>query len=57
MIRLTQNYAYDLIELVQEMNKYRNQIIEKLISYYQEIIHYLIVVFEGFESNIQSVSN
>lgn len=57
MIRLTQNYAYDLIELVREMNKYRNEIIEKIITYYQEIIQYLIVVFEGFESHIQMVTS
>lgn len=39
------------------MYEYRNQIINLIVEYYQDIIRYIIVVFEGFESHIQFVSH
>ncbi|KAF5308522.1 hypothetical protein FQR65_LT06187 [Abscondita terminalis] len=57
LISLRVNYAYTLKELVLDMNRYRNEVIEKLIEYYQEIVKYLIVVFEGFESQIENMSH
>ncbi|XP_031338901.1 dynein heavy chain 2, axonemal-like isoform X2 [Photinus pyralis] len=53
LIQLEENHAYDLIELIHYLGKYRNDIIDKLIEDYREIIQYLIVVYEGFESRIQ----
>ncbi|KAK4876213.1 hypothetical protein RN001_012635 [Aquatica leii] len=57
LIRLKLNYAYDLKELILDMSEYRNRTIETLIEYYQEIVKYLIIVFEGFESNIQNMAD
>ncbi|KAF5292010.1 hypothetical protein FQA39_LY14127 [Lamprigera yunnana] len=56
LISLQINYAYDLRELILHMNAHRNEIIEKLISFYQEICQYLIVIYEGFESGIAAVA-
>lgn len=55
VIKLSVNHAYDIVEMVGEMNEYRNDAIAKLVAFYHEIVRYLVFVFEGVESSIQTV--
>ena len=55
-INLQPSNAMDLTELTEEMHTYRSNVVVTLVSYYQDIVRYLIVVYEGFESNISNVS-
>ncbi|KAK9890592.1 hypothetical protein WA026_011959 [Henosepilachna vigintioctopunctata] len=57
LINLPANYAFELKELQDELNSYMEKTIDKLVGYYQEIIEYLIVVFEGFESHMAVMAN
>lgn len=55
LISIKPNYAYDVEELVNELASYMKNVIDKIVTYYQEIIQFLILVFEGFEQYMQSV--
>ncbi|KAB0795300.1 hypothetical protein PPYR_12139 [Photinus pyralis] len=52
LICLRPNYAYNLIELIKDMSQYRNETIDTIVKYYQEIIQYVVLIYEGFESQI-----
>ncbi|KAJ8920059.1 hypothetical protein NQ315_011713 [Exocentrus adspersus] len=55
LINIKTNYAFDLEELVDELARYMKNVIDKIITYYHEIIKFLILVFEGFEQYIHSI--
>ncbi|KAI4461456.1 dynein heavy chain [Holotrichia oblita] len=57
LINLQINQAYDLRELILEMYTYRNKIISQLVGYYQDIVRYIIVVYEGFESHMANMTD
>ncbi|XP_044753245.1 dynein axonemal heavy chain 2 [Coccinella septempunctata] len=57
LINLTSNYAFELEELQRELSSYMKKTIDKLVAYYEEIIEYLIVVFEGFEIHMTAMAN
>lgn len=56
LIKLTPNYAYGIVELVDSMYDYREGVIKTLLGYYRQILDYIIFVFEGFESCIMAVN-
>lgn len=56
LINLQINQAYDLRDLILDMYTYRNKIISQLVGFYQDTVRYIIVVYEGFESQMASVS-
>lgn len=56
LINLKPNYAYDIVELVNELAKHMTRTIETIISYYQQIIQFIILVFEGFEYHMATVN-
>lgn len=57
MINITPNYTYEILELIKFMYNYRVETITKFVEYYQDIVRHIIVVFEGFENQIQFVNN
>lgn len=56
LINLKPNFAYDISELVDELAKNITSTIEIIIKYFQQIIQFIILVFEGFEFHMSSVS-
>lgn len=56
LISIRPNYVFDVEELVNELAAYMKNVIDKVIEYYKEIIQFLILVFEGFEQYMQSVT-
>ncbi|XP_025835309.1 dynein heavy chain 2, axonemal-like [Agrilus planipennis] len=52
IISLTHDSAFTIYELVEEMDRLTRDALTTLIEFYQEIIRYLIVVYEGFENII-----
>lgn len=48
--------VYDLSDLAQLIQNTVSKRTDELIKYYQEIINYLIVVYEGFEPLMHLVS-
>lgn len=56
LLSLTGYTAMDLNDLVDDFSKNMNATLDKLIDYYHKIIEFLILVFEGFESVMGSVS-
>lgn len=39
LIKIRTNYAFDITELVDELAKYMDSVLDKLIAYYREIIN------------------
>lgn len=56
LINLKPNYAYEISELVDELARNMTQTIESIYNYYRDMIQYIILVFEGFEFYMASVS-
>ncbi|XP_017772772.1 PREDICTED: dynein heavy chain 2, axonemal [Nicrophorus vespilloides] len=56
IIHISSGVSYDMDVLFNIINKSREETIDKFIEYYQQIIRYLIVVYEGFEQNIQNMA-
>lgn len=54
-ISLKPNHAYEIKELIKSMDNYREGILMKLIEHYQQILQYIIFIFEGFETHIANV--
>ncbi|XP_057654894.1 dynein axonemal heavy chain 2 isoform X2 [Diorhabda carinulata] len=57
LISLRPNYAYDINELIEELTNSIENVLTKLIDYFQEIIQFLIFVFEGFEHHMGTMAN
>ncbi|KAF7269690.1 hypothetical protein GWI33_017275 [Rhynchophorus ferrugineus] len=57
LINLTQYTAMELMELVSELCKSINNTVVILIEYYQKIIEFLVMVFEGFEHVMGTMAN
>lgn len=55
IIRIPTSEVYELHELRDYIIDYTEQASEKLAALYQDILRYLIVVYEGFESRINQV--
>lgn len=55
MITIPSNYTFDLQEFVEYLEKQRTDVLEKLIAIFQDMLRYIIVVYEGFESNMHQV--
>lgn len=56
LINIMPNYAFDINELIKAMHEYRYNAIKKIVEFYQDIVRHIIVVFEGFENQIQFVN-
>lgn len=56
LITLKPNYPYEIKELVDELAKSMSRTIESVVEYYQQIIQFIILVFEGFEYHMSTVS-
>lgn len=54
-ISLKSNHSYEIKELVLSMEQYRNEILLQFVEHYQQILQYIIFVFEGFETHIANV--
>ncbi|CAG9819075.1 unnamed protein product [Phaedon cochleariae] len=57
LIKIKTNYAYEIIELVDDIAHGMQNVLDVLIDCYQKIIEFIILVFEGFESFMGSMSN
>ncbi|XP_050498494.1 dynein axonemal heavy chain 2 [Diabrotica virgifera virgifera] len=57
LICLKPNYAFDKDELIEELTDSIENVVSKLVDYYQEIIQFLIFVFEGFEFHMGTMGN
>ncbi|CAH0554839.1 unnamed protein product [Brassicogethes aeneus] len=57
LINITPNYNFELEELVDFMKTFMTDQLALLTKMFQEIIQFLIVVFEGFEYNIQQMAD
>lgn len=56
LINLRPNYAYDILELVNELARNMDGAVDFIIGYYQRIIQFIILVFEGFEFHMGTVN-
>lgn len=56
MFRITPNYVFNIQELIATIAKQLEKTMEKLVEYYNSIIQFLILVFEGFENYMTVVS-
>lgn len=56
IINLQISQAYDLRDLIWDMYNYRSNTVSELVKHYQDIVRYIIVVYEGFENHMANVS-
>lgn len=56
LINLRPNHAYEILELVNELAHDMDAAVGVIIGYYQKIIQFIILVFEGFEFHMGTVS-
>ncbi|KAG5894356.1 hypothetical protein JTB14_031917 [Gonioctena quinquepunctata] len=57
LINIRPNYAFEIEELVNELTNTMRDVLFKLLESYQDIIRFIILVFEGFESNMGTMAN
>nr|XP_015838947.1 PREDICTED: dynein heavy chain 2, axonemal [Tribolium castaneum] len=57
MFRITPNYVFNIRELIIEISTQLEKTMEKLVIHYQNIIQFLILVFEGFENYMTVMAN
>lgn len=55
MFQIKPNYVFKIKELVVYIGNELEKTIEKLVQFYQKIIQFLILVFEGFENYMNIV--
>ncbi|KAJ8936977.1 hypothetical protein NQ318_015641 [Aromia moschata] len=55
LISIKPNYAFELDELINDLASHMDSVIDKLISYYQQTIQFIILVFEGFEVHMAAI--
>lgn len=46
---------YELEDLENQIEAYRADALVKIIKYYQEILKFLVIIYEGFENDITAV--
>lgn len=56
IITFKSNYIFNLEELQNAITASINKTFEQIMQYYQQIIKYLIIVYEGFENHMGQVN-
>ncbi|XP_043487243.1 dynein-1-beta heavy chain, flagellar inner arm I1 complex-like isoform X1 [Polistes fuscatus] len=56
MIKLKPNYAYTLSELQEELTSVRDAVVADMVTKYNTIVQYVMVVFGGFKGVIRELS-
>ncbi|KAI4504209.1 hypothetical protein M0802_000680 [Mischocyttarus mexicanus] len=52
MIKLKPNYAYTLSELQEELTSVRDAVVADMVTKYNTIVQYVMIVFEGFKGTL-----